>query len=629
MPKKAGDRSRKDAISLSGIMDDFANGIVNKGKRYLNFWNYKPIAKMVDPDPHKGFFTSPKKVKFAAGANRAGKTWHTVYEDVVCYTGIIPPAMQGVYAHEAELRDITTGPNKRERHVRIVVASYKKYTDTIKPILTGSNGILPEEWSNWDEDNKMFVGPDGSWLEIESVDPRERDESKAGLLLRGAYVDHTHFDELSLMGAYTESVARMAANIGGPKTVSLSYCPQHGFGCWTFETLYQQVFRYKPDRDVRKPPEECHPDIQGVILSMKDNPSISAEEYEAQKRMFKPWEVAFRCDGRYSNRTDSPFFDVETLVAWEEQERFSPGKPYRIQIHECDTERGKFKGDLVAVDESEICEGGEYDAKVIAIWRVWRLPEHGHKYVLSADIAAGNEKSDPHSLTVWDATEQEFPLEVAKLHVTTIKPGPIAIQGCLMGSIYGNCLLVPECNNTFGGIFVEKARNYRNIYSRLRSKDEAEEVDTTKLGWFTNPFNKGSLLDNAHTMLTKMTRTLKPAVDRDGLPVMWNYCPFNSRDVLLEFISFEEKLVFRANGEASTEWGAKVGEHDDTVMDAIIAFKIINHEYEKITTCKLEKKEVKVSCNLNRIRLMQEDQTRNRLFSSMPRQSGGRFGIQR
>ena len=629
MPKKAGDRSQKDALSINDMMDDFADGIVDKGKRYLQFWNYKPIAKMVDPDPNKGFFTSPKKVKFAAGANRSTKTTHCVYEDVCIFTGIIPPAMQGVYAHEAELRDITTGPNKRERHVRIVVASYKKFADTIKPLLTGSEGLLPEEWSHWDEDNKMFVGPDGSWLEIESVDPREQSESKAGLGLRGAFIDHTHLDELTVKNAYTESVARMAANKSGPKTVSLSYCPQHGFGCWTYETLYQAVFRYKPDRDVRKSAEESHPNIQGVIVSMKDNPSISDEEYEAQKRMYKPWEVAFRCDGRYSNRTDSPFFNVETLIQWEEQERFTAGKPYRIKIDECDTERGKFSGKLIPLEECDVVEGMEYDAKAFPVWRVWEKAIHGHKYALSGDIASGNEKGDPHSLTVWDCTEQNFPYEVAKLHMTMIKPGSAAIQGCMMATIYGACLLVPECNNTFGGIFVEKARNYRNIYSRLRSKDEAEEVDTTKLGWFTNAFNKGAMLDNAHTMLTQMARAKRAATDRDGLPVVWNFCPFNSRDTLLEFISYEEKLVFRANGEANTEWGAKAGEHDDCVMDACIAFKIINHEYEKITTCKLKQKEVKVLCNLNRIRLMQEANTRGRPFSSMPKQAGGRFGRNR
>ena len=629
MPKKAGDRSQKDALSINSIMDDFADGIVDKGKRYLQFWNYKPIAKMVDPDPHMGFFSSPKKVKFVAGGNRSSKTTHCVYEDVICYCGIIPPAMQGVYAHEAALRDITTGPNKRERHVRIVVASYKKFTDTIKPMLTGSEGLLPEEWSHWDEANKMFVGPDGSWLEIESVDPREQDESKAGLSLRGAYIDHTHFDELSLMGAYTESVARMAANVGGPKTVSLSYCPQHGFGCWTFENLYKAVFNYKPDRDERKPVEECHPDIQGVILSMRDNPSISFEEYEAQKRMYKPWEVSFRVDGRYSSRTDSPFFNAEALIKWEEEERFSPGDAFRIHIDKCDTERGKFAGHLIPMEESEIIEDAEFDAKIFPIWRIWEMPKHGRKYILSADIAAGNVKSDPQSLTVWDATDQHFPYEVAKLHVVMVKPGPVAIQGCLMATIYGNCLLAPECNNTFGGIFVEKARNYRNIYSRLKSKDEAIEVDTTKLGWFTNPFNKGAMLDNAHTMLTQMTRALKPTTDRDGMPVAWNFCPFNSRDTLLEFISFEEKLVFGSNGQARTEWGARSGAHDDTVMDCCIAFKIINHEYEKITTCKLEKKKVKVLCNLNRIRLMQEDQTRSKRFSSMPKQPGGRFGRNR
>lgn len=626
MPKKQGDLKQNKPVSMSELVDDFAAGVKARDKRLVNFWNYQPIPKMMNPDPHFGFYSSPSKVKVACGGNRSTKTWSSVYEDVMVYTGIIPPPMQGFYAHEKELIDLVSGVGRRERHVRIIVMNYRKYVDTIKPILLGSDGLLPEEWSHWNEETKMFIGPDGSFLEIESVDPRERDEQKSALNIRGAYIDHTHIDELSIKSAYTESTVRAAANKGGPKTVTLSFCPQQGFD-WTYKELYKARFEYKPDRDIRKTPEESHPDIQVVIVSMKDNPSIFTEEYERQKRLHKPWEVAFRVDGRYSNRTSNAYFDADTLITWENEGRFSPGTPYRIDPVKVDTEMGIFDGKLVDLDEADCMEFGEFDSRKFPVWRIWHLPKTGHKYILTGDISAGNPDSDPHSLTVWDCTEQDFPFEAAKLHMTEIKPGPIAVQGCLMATIYGNCLLCPEANNTFGGIFAEKARNYINIYQRVKFDDNIEEKDTTKIGWFTNAFNKGGLLDNAYSMLNKMANT-KRVDNHDGLQVIRNFCPFNSRDTIREFMSYEEQIRVNDNGVRKTDWGAKSGEHDDTVMEACIAFKIINHQYEEISACKVKKKNVKINENLNRIRRMSEKTSTNRPFSRMPKQEGlrQRFG---
>ena len=620
MARSQGDLQKSRAMTMGEIVADLARGIEVRDERYDNFWKYKPIPKMMNPDPNEGFFASKKPIKAACGANRSTKTWSSVFECIMIYTGIIPPSMQGLYAHEETLREITSGPSKRPRHVRIIVQSLGHFADTIEPILTGQGGLLPEAWSTWDSTVHMYRGPDGSYLEIMPIDPREKVAIKTANTLRGGDIDHTMIDEITAYAAYTESIARAAAKKDGPKTVTIAYCPQEGFECWTYEALFLSSYERKGHLFLRKNPEGCYPDVFCVKVSMKDNPSITPEAYESQKRRYKPWEVCFRVDGEYSDRTSNPFFSVEELLAWEEQERYSIGRPFILREAKVDVELGIFDGELLPTTERDVSPGCDYDEKRFPIWRIWEIPTHGEKYVISADLSEGNPGSDPHSVTVWNCTNQERSYEAAKLHMRLIKPGALAVQACCMATVYGECLLVPEANNTGGGMFMDRSRNYVNLYSRLKSGDSEAERETDKLGWFTNRYNKGAMLDNAYRMLSHMANMKIPSIDKNGELVVRNFCPFNSRAVIREFIGYEEKIERDKNNIPSIVWGAASGSHDDTVMEACIAFRIINHEYEKISACKLKQNTVQAFKNRHRTEL--QKLTRPKAFSNMRKQEG-------
>ena len=105
-------------------------------------------------------------------------------------------------------------------------------------------------------------------------------------------------------------------------------------------------------------------------------------------------------------------------------------------------------------------------------------------------------------------------------------------------------------------------------------------------GWFTSKHNKGPALDNAYKMLMLHAVMQEPTgkYDEDGLEIMENYCPFNSRPMLGEFISYQEKLERDKNGISKVTWGAPNSAHDDTVMEAVIAWKVIRDEFFKISS---------------------------------------------
>jgi hypothetical protein len=581
--------------SIGEIGQDMAQGIRKKDIRHNRFWNMEVFPIFVDGGQGEGFFSTKRKTAIAYGSNRSGKTVAGAHKAIMIYTGIIPPALQGLYAWEETLKNLTTGPNKRARYVRIVVMDYGKHFNTaIRPLLEDNSlGYLPEAWSEYDPVHHQYHGPDGSILDIFSADPaQDIDPNK----LRGGRIDHTWIDEINREAVYTESAARGAASKDSMGTVDLTYCPQNGFD-WTYETFHNASFERKGDRSILKPLEQQNKQIYVVKVCMKDNPYITLENYERQKSLYRPWEVAFRVDGEYSERTSDAYFKVEPMIEWEAQGRCSAGVPAIVHEEETDPESGTFKGKLELLDSYDVIqEGQRYDERYHPVWRIWEKPKDGEKYILSADIGEGNRKSDPHSMSVWRCTDPEKPKQVAHLHITEYKPGNLALQACCMANVFGDCLLVPEANNTGGGMFLDRARRYVNMYKRIEQSTQ-EDRPSPKTGWFTSKHNKGPMLDNAYKMLMKHNITMEPSGKHEedtGEPIMQNYCPFNSRPTLGEFISYQERLERDKNGISKVVWGAPNSAHDDCCMEAVIAWKVIRDEFSKINTCKIRKNPVVV-----------------------------------
>jgi len=595
MAKKLGDSKSTTPMTLEELSLDMAHSLDKRDERFDRFWNFQPFPKMIAPQSKgdTGLAGSDKKIQVVFGSNRSGKSFWSALIAIAVYTGIVPPALEKCWYFAEQIKRLSSGPKARARNVRIIVMDYSKHWPmVIKPMLLGETyGMLPDAWSNFSNSDHIFTGPDGSKLDIYSADPAERSEH-GDRKLRGAPIDLTWVDEINRQDVYTESISRL--NLGhdvndiapdSPSMTILSYCPQEGYGCWTFAQFFKACYEMKGDKAFRKAFELCSQDIYALHVSMKDNPLISQEEYERQCRLYKPWEKAYRVDGWYSNRAENPYFDIETLLTWEREDRVSAGVPFIVEEVDVRPEEGKFVGRLKKMRESDVEKGSIYDEEIYPIWRIWETPIEGEKYLMSADVAAGNPKSDPQSVSVWKCTDKTRIKQVAQLHMVRIKPGELAQQSCCMGYIYGNCVLVPERNNDPGGTFADRARYYSNLYKEITIEKDTEET-TEKIGWRTTGSNKGAVLESAYKAISLMSADMIPKCGSDGKVVFENWCPFSSRATLQEFIGFEERIDIDKKGFGKTIWSAKRGDHDDTVMEACIGFRIINHQYGIISPCK-------------------------------------------
>jgi len=548
--KKIGDRAKVAPRSFGQLLQTYARELSVPDERFNRFYEYEPIPLLMQDG---GFFRDKRRIKAICGANKASKTWAGVIEAVMVYTGIVPRALRGVYPHK-----IPTRP----RHVRIIVQDYSKHwAETIRPILTGADyGMLPEAWSDYNEQEHMFVGPDGSYLSIVAIDPTEKTDPN---ILRGPQIDHTMIDEINTEVAFAESFARSASLKSGPRTLTLTYCPQNGYACWTYDRIYAAAYDKLSKRKL--PLEKQHPDIFCQVVKMRDNPSITEETIRSYVATFRDWEIPYRVDGEYSQRASNPYFHMDTLLKWEKENRCFEGVPVRVVEGKIDVDLGKF--------ESKI-ELAKANRDEDAIWRMWDEPTEKHKYACLVDPAEGNKDSDFSVCDIWDLTDRSDVFQVAQLRTRALKPGAFAVQCGCMATQFG-ALIVPETNNTAGGIVIDRLRNYQNLYRRI-SAGRVSEEESERLGFHTGPMNKGTILEDLYKLLQRHAQN--------------NKCPIRSKDTLLEMLAYEEQIQRDKFGVSRCVWAARLGAHDDTVMTAALAARICVHEYSKLGTCVLSRK---------------------------------------
>lgn len=590
MSKKQGDIVRKHHADLRSIGLGLATDLVVRPPRLDAFWNYAPIPLLMREG---GFFRSKARTKAIFGGNRSSKTSAGVFEAIMIYTGIIPPSMNGVYAREKALRDLSPGGhNHRPRHVRIIVMDYSTHWPTvIRPILIGNpqsgfSGLLPEEWSNYNEDEHLFTGPDGSMLHIYAADPAENVDPRK---LRGGQFDHTLIDEINTQTVYEETLARSMAIKDGLGSVTLVYCPQEGYDCWHYETIYKS--NYSPATKNRLPPEECNPAIFAEKITPMDNPSVTKEAIDDMIKSCRQWEIASRIYGEYSHRGDNPFFKNELLEQWEREGRTNnQGEFYEVEVVSDDIDEGDFEGKLVKVAQAEANAHRKREDSII--WQVWHLPEYNHKYVIPVDCSAGRADSDYNVADVWDCTDPDRPYQCAQARLKVVKGIDFAINCACMANIYGGCVLAPE-SNAFGEAFIDTTKNYQNLYQRTSISDRIEDKDLAKYGWNTNKYTKAAMLENLYKLIIEWFSDL----DENKK----SYCPVRSRHTLEELQAFEEKIKRSPyDNQLNRIWGARAGMFDDTVMTMAIAMWIGTKEHGKLTANKERREKPTGRINLHK-----------------------------
>ncbi|MHC4616264.1 MAG: hypothetical protein ACYTEQ_00785 [Planctomycetota bacterium] len=602
MPKSIGDVARRRPTNWLGELGAFADGLEHRDPRYEMLVNLKPPPIYLE---NPGIFTTKKRTLAIIGSNRSWKTRVGVWICTAIYTGIVPKALEGLWVWEDWLRSVAPGGElHRPRHVRITVGSFTKHWPTvIKPMLLsdpdhGGIGMLPEMWNNWNSEYHRFEGPDGSFLDIMSQDPKESSEP---MDMRGAHIDCSQIDEGNRQSVYSESLARGIGAPNGPKLVMPTFCPQDGARDWTHKQLYGAS--YDVNTDERLPESEQNTDIYALRVSMRDNPDITEEDIRSMEGSIPPHQVAYRVHGFYSERAVNEYFSFQILDEWRKTKKWTEGVPCRLSIFEQDSDTGDFKGAIVPTDEHLIGENRRFDELEDPIWRLWGEPEEGHLYVMSVDVAGGGPRSDFQCCDIYDFTDPVKWLQVAQLHMRRIKPGEFGIQCVCMAYAWGNCLFAPEMNQE-GAALRERVQHYDNWYTRV-TKEKAEDAETLKLGWHTNKTTKPAMVE---TLDRKLREAYKAG-----------HCPINSEDTLHELFSFEETPILDKNEDYShTEYGAKVGEHDDCVDAMAIAVHIGETQRDRLSPCKLPQDVVnKVVDNHF---LGEGDRPKQRAFAKMKKQ---------
>jgi hypothetical protein len=547
MKKPGDDRRSAHVPTLGDMISDIAEGLSGiNDRRYQRFVAYDPIPVFKD------WLRKSKRVNVAIGANKSTKTTMGIVKAIAVYTGIVPKALMECWPDHVKI------PRHRPRHVRIIVQDYTKHwPETIRPILLDDEkwGMLPISWSRYDDDEHMFYGPDGSYLSIIAINPREGDQDKINNILRGPIIDHTYVDELQPRAVFTESLTRNATAADGPATVDLGFCPQEGYD-WTYDDFYLKQY----GRDDHRLPTD-HKHVNVVRVSMRDNPSVSQEAIEGYISTLKPWEVAYRVDGRYSARAGDPYFNVTRLDEWNRRGMFSYGERCSITNRVCNSEMGVFGGRI-----------GPGDGHVE--WAIWEKPRNGEFYIAICDSAEGTRDSDYQNCDIFRCSQAglittDRPVQVAQLHIREMKPGDFIEEVCCMATVYGECLLAYEINNTSGGTVRDRSRNYSNLYRRVTTRTEVES-DTDVLGWYTDGYNKPAGLEQLYSIIGSWPD---------------DFCGIRSPVTYGEMLSFQEKIVRdKKTDQAKRIWGPSgKGLHDDTITTAYIMAYILRFQNELLT----------------------------------------------
>lgn len=608
--KKKGDQRLKPVANIGQVIDDMVANLEKQPPRLKAFWDYKPIPLYLgEPSDstvsEEGFLKTMKKIRALVAGNRSCKTWTAIYELIMIYTGIIPPAMQGVYPWEQNLKDcLPGGKHPRARRCRIIVQNYTTHWATaIRPILLQQKqdvdtGLLPEGWDDWNSEEHLFTGPDGSMLHIYSADPRENTDP---IFLRGGAFDATVIDEPNAQTVFEESVARTLAVPHGLGFVTLCYCPEDGFESWHYKQIYQAG--YDPATYEPLPPDQRNPEIFVQVATPMDNPSVTPEGLRAMEAACRPWQIEAKVHGRYSAQGDNSFFSVEILSNWQIKPELSAFYEYaELDMSDVNTYEGDFEAEVDYFDREEGDKIAEKDENERPLWRVWHRPQDKHKYILIADCAAGRAKGDYQNADILDATDYAKPFQVAQLRIRKCTILDFSAQCAAMGTLYGEILIAPEAN-TYGEAFIDNIREYPDLYIRANISSRIDNPDEKKYGWSSNIHSKLNMLENLDDFLKKC----------DSL----NFIPIRSQFTLNELMSYQEKIKNSVFGEVKREWGAKSGMHDDTVTTLGIGIWIIRKEYEKLSVSHLvEKENAKKLVDLHAQRMKKSPQS-DRGFSKM------------
>tara|TARA_R100001463_G_scaffold10351_5_gene30337 strand:- start:411 stop:1640 length:1230 start_codon:yes stop_codon:yes gene_type:complete len=187
---------------------------------------------------------------------------------------------------------------------------------------------------------------------------------------------------------------------------------------------------------------------------------------------------------------------------------------------------------------------------------VWKEPERGARYVVSADVSKGGIGSDyDHMVVLNRKTKEQVAEWRGKVELHTLS------DLCLLLALhYNNAILAPEITGLGAGLIAILERTkYPFIYRR--QVFDSLQNETILLGWDTNKRTKPA-------MVGLMQRDL-----RDEMIVV------RSRTVLKEMAIYRRSVSFNSRGTENNEtiMEAPPGKHDDALISLMIANAVCHY----------------------------------------------------
>jgi signal peptidase I len=203
----------------------------------------------------------------------------------------------------------------------------------------------------------------------------------------------------------------------------------------------------------------------------------------------------------------------------------------------------------------------------------WEPPRHGCRYLIAVDTCTGEDQqighgtADPdwHAVHVWRAPHvdadsgQQLPAKLVARHKSRLDIDVVADEVAALSAYYGNCLIVPEVNNSGLAMVKRLVEKDCFVFQRRTVNSQTSEVDRS-YGWRTDSVTRKTVIDH-----------LAAEVREGRLDIP-------SAEALAEFRSF----VVNPNGRPE----AMRGHHDDDVLAAAIAV----YNLSGATECKAPKR---------------------------------------
>ena len=304
------------------------------------------------------------------------------------------------------------------------------------------------------------------------------------------------------------------------------------------------------------------PEFKGAPASWrKDEARLRGLGYDDEQLAFRLRRIATKCQG-------SPEIFSQEMPATPEEAFISTGAPvFPTELVEenrraaVDAERLNPAARYVLATDPEpqweMTEGGPL--------RVWKLPERGRTYFITADLASGKEVdttksgSDRRDFSTFGVVDWERAEEVAVWHGQN-DPDLVAHEAEHAGRWYNWAAITAESNNIYGRMFCHELlrREYPHVLWREnvdRAIVRPVRVDGpqhyTEMGFYTTKMSKALAVD-------LLNRRIRDGTWWSPEPEFWQECRTYLRD---------------SRGRTN----ARVGCHDDRVIRAAIAAFVLEY----------------------------------------------------